>query len=169
MKSIMAGVNIPNYFSYTTLIAKITGLICACGGGLSIGREGPFVHISGIIAKKLSKLKGFRYLHDNKTIRNQVMGAAVAAGVAATFGAPMGGVLFSIEVTATYYYVSNLWKGIFCSMFCVIVYTLLKLTEITDLVNGTNFPKTDLESEVLWFALLGILAGVLGVGFVKLS
>lgn len=41
--------------------------------------------------------------------------AAVASGVTATFGAPIGGVLFSIEVSSTYYMVSNLWKAFFCS------------------------------------------------------
>lgn len=41
--------------------------------------------------------------------------AAVAAGVTATFGAPIGGVLFSIEVTSTYYFVSNFWKTFFCA------------------------------------------------------
>jgi H+/Cl- antiporter ClcA len=42
-----------------------------------------------------------------------MLAAAVAAGVTATFGAPIGGVLFSIEVTSTYYFVSNLWKAFF--------------------------------------------------------
>lgn len=42
-----------------------------------------------------------------------MLAASVAIGVVATFGAPIGGVLFSIEVTSTYYFVSNLWKTFF--------------------------------------------------------
>lgn len=42
-----------------------------------------------------------------------MLAASVAVGVTATFGAPIGGVLFSIEVTSTYYFVSNLWKTFF--------------------------------------------------------
>lgn len=108
MKAIIAGVKLPDMLSTQTLIAKLTGLIAGSAAGLSIGREGPFVHIAGIIAHKLTKVNIFRHLKTNVTLRNQIMGASVAAGVAAAFGAPVGGVLFSIEVTATYYYVSNL-------------------------------------------------------------
>lgn len=41
-------------------------------------------------------------------VRWQVLGAACAAGVACTFGSAFGGVLFSVEVTATCYIVHNL-------------------------------------------------------------
>jgi len=44
-----------------------------------------------------------------------MIAVAVAAGVVATFGAPFGGIIFSIEVTATYYMISNLWKSFVCS------------------------------------------------------
>lgn len=39
----------------------------------------------------------------NDGFRRQILAAGVAAGVTATFGTPVGGVLFSIEVTSTYY------------------------------------------------------------------
>lgn len=42
-----------------------------------------------------------------------MLAASVAAGVTATFNAPIGGVLFSIEVTTTYYVVGDLWKAFF--------------------------------------------------------
>ena len=54
-----------------------------------------------------------------------MLAAAVAAGVTATFGTPVGGVLFSIEVTTTYYVVSNLWRSFFCSIWCVIMFELI--------------------------------------------
>jgi len=38
-----------------------------------------------------------------------MLAAAVGAGVTATFGTPIGGVLFSIEVTSSNYIVANLW------------------------------------------------------------
>ena len=55
---------------------------------------------------------------------------AVAAGVTATLGAPVGGVLFSIEVTATYYLVSNLWRAFVCSIFCVFTFELIHALKV---------------------------------------
>ncbi len=60
MKSILSGVNIYRYLSFQTLIGKIIGLTAGLCAGLSIGKEGPFVHIAGAIANKLSKFQLFR-------------------------------------------------------------------------------------------------------------
>ena len=169
MKSIIAGVHIPEYFRSKTFAVKSLGLISAYGGGLSIGREGPFVHFSGIIAHKLTKIRFFRHLRKNPTFYRQILGASVAAGIASTFGAPIGGVLFSIEVASSFYYVSNLWKGFFCSIFCVITFTILKMSELTDLVNDTKFESFEATIEVFCFAVLGLSCGFIGVLFIKAS
>ena len=52
------------------------------------------------------------------------MTAAVAVGVTATFGAPIGGVLFAIEVSATQFSVSNLWKSFFASTFTILLFKI---------------------------------------------
>lgn len=68
--------------------------------------QGPFVHVAAILAHKMWQLPWFRHAAAlGRVTRNQNLAAAVAAGVTAVFGAPVGGVLFSIEVTATYYLV----------------------------------------------------------------
>ena len=113
IKSILAGVNIYRYLSFQTLIGKIIGLTAALSAGLSVGKEGPFVHLAGGVTNKLCKLRYFKDIQNNHSLKKQMLAAAVAAGVTATFGAPIGGVLFSIEVTSTYYFVSNLWKAFF--------------------------------------------------------
>jgi H+/Cl- antiporter ClcA len=41
----------------------------------------------------------------------QVYAASTAVGVSSTFNSPVGGLLFSIEVTSTFYLVSNYWKS----------------------------------------------------------
>lgn len=113
LKSILAGVNIYRYLSFRTLIGKVLGLFAALSAGLSVGKEGPFVHVSAGIVNKLSKFKPFSDIYHNQSLKKQMLAASVAAGVTATFGAPIGGVLFSIEVTSTYYMVNNLWKAFF--------------------------------------------------------
>jgi len=79
------------------------------------------VHISACIANKLAKLSIFKDIN-NSAIKKSMLAAAVGAGVTATFGTPIGGVLFSIEVTSSYYIVANLWRTFFCSVFTMIVY-----------------------------------------------
>ena len=71
-----------------------------------VAGQGPFVHVASILAHKMWKLPWFSHAaRVGRATRNQNLAAAVAAGVTAVFGAPVGGVLFSIEVTATYYLV----------------------------------------------------------------
>ena len=63
MKAILSGAKMPNYLSLQTLAGKMIGLISAYSSGLSIGREGPFVHVAGIVAHGLCKLKCFRHVY----------------------------------------------------------------------------------------------------------
>lgn len=85
------------------------GLTAASGAGLSIGREGPYVHIAAICADRvMSSFKFLNRLKDSSTLKNQIYQASIAAGVSATFGTPIGGVIFSIETSCTHFHVSGL-------------------------------------------------------------
>ena len=94
--------------------------------------------------------------------------AAVAAGMTCTFGAPMGAVMFSIEVSTTYYMVSNLFKGYFCATFALIIFKITDYISWLHLFFPTKFP-TDIEidHELFLYAILGILCGVLGTVFIQ--
>ncbi|KPM09749.1 chloride channel protein-like protein [Sarcoptes scabiei] len=95
---------------------KIEGLTCTLGSGLPLGKEGPFVHVASIVATLLSKLiASFQGIYDNESRTGEMLAAACAVGVAATFYAPIGGVLFSIEVTTVYFAVRNYWRGFFAA------------------------------------------------------
>ena len=95
-----------------------------------------------------------------------MLAAAVAAGVTATFGAPIGGVLFSIEVTATYYMVSNLWKAFFCATWGVFVFKALAVFASVELFTETRYETVRIDHEIIFFALLGLLSGCLGATFI---
>jgi chloride channel 2 len=56
-----------------------------------------------------------------------MLAAACAVGVACTFAAPIGGVLFSIEVTATYFAVRNYWRGFYSAVCGAFVFRLLAI------------------------------------------
>lgn len=170
MKCVLAGgANIEAYLSWRTLIAKILSVVLAMGGGLSIGKEGPYVHISSCVAQQLTRLSIFRRLGQSETLRRQMLAAGCAAGVASTFGAPVGGVLFSIEVTATYYSVSHLWKAMFTAVCGAWVFRVSRDMGSLALFNLTNFSDMGellYNGEIYAFALLGVLMGLLGAAFV---
>lgn len=114
----MVGLNLPNMLTLRTYIAKVLGMIFMLSTGMSLGKEGPFVHIAGCIANTVP----YHELKNNKTLLHQFYTAAIAVGVTCTFGAPIGGVLFAIEVSTASFTVSNLWKSFFASTITVLCF-----------------------------------------------
>jgi chloride channel 7 len=51
------GVDVPGVFLFRTLVAKIVGSLGSVGGGLAVGKEGPFVHIGACVASLLSQVR----------------------------------------------------------------------------------------------------------------
>jgi len=175
MKSILSGVVLEDYLSLKTFVSKVLGLILALGGGLNIGKEGPYVHISSIVANNMCKIPVFRYFMEHESARLQLLGAACAVGISSNFGAPIGGVLFSIEVTATYYLVSNYKKGFFSAIWAALIYKLM--TSFTKeghyvmavLEVDTSGRRKFSAVQLLFFVILGIACGLLGAAFVKVN
>jgi H+/Cl- antiporter ClcA len=46
----------------------------------------------------------------------EMLSAAAAAGVSVAFGAPIGGVLFSLEEVSYYFPLKTLWRSFFCAL-----------------------------------------------------
>jgi chloride channel 2 len=173
MKSILGGASMPRYLEIKTLVSKCLGLTCALAAGLSVGKEGPFVHIaSAACAILLRHGSIFKRLNGNDFIKMQMLATAAAVGVSSVFGSPIGGVVFSIEVTATYYLVSNLSKCVYAAMFgAVFFYLSRNFVHKTGLVGplSTQFPThTYTESEIPSFLVLGLVCGVWGGAFVTI-
>jgi hypothetical protein len=108
MKAVFGGVYLPRFLSLPTLLAKTVGLLGSVSSGLSVGTEGPFVHIACCIAAVLLRVPWFRYLNRNIVRRHGVLAMACVVGVVAAFGTPFGGLLFAVEVVATYFKISDL-------------------------------------------------------------
>ena len=168
MRAIMAGVSLPNMLSFRTYLSKCLGMIFMLSSGLSLGKEGPFVHIAGCIAESLPyKLKDI-----DKTIRHQFLTAAVAVGVASTFGAPIGGVLFAIEVSTTSFTVSNLWKSFFCSSISVLCFKAAGSlgTAATFTADASYFYQGNkslgINLEQPFFVILGLICGCTGTLYI---
>ena len=74
-------------------IKIISSLIMAFGGGV-IGREGPTIQIAGSIFRKVNQWLPAWWPKISK--RNMIMTGA-AAGLAAAFNTPLGGIVFAVE------------------------------------------------------------------------
>lgn len=77
---------------WKVLITKFIGGTIALLVGLPLGREGPSVQLGAMAAKGVSK-----NLNNSKTCENRSIICGSGAGIAATFNAPISGVLFTIE------------------------------------------------------------------------
>ncbi|XP_056229318.1 chloride channel protein 2-like isoform X9 [Seriola aureovittata] len=176
MKTILRGVVLKEYLTFKTFVAKVIGLTCALGSGMPLGKEGPFVHIASLCAALLSKFMSlFGGIYENESRNIEMLAAACAVGVGCCFAAPIGGVLFSIEVTSTFFAVRNYWRGFFAATFSAFIFRVLAVWNrdeetITALFKTRfrlDFPF-DLQ-ELPAFAVIGIASGFGGALFVYLN
>ena len=125
LKSYLNGTNYLKLLRLKTLVCKLVGVTFSVSGGLIIGKEGPMVHSGAVLAANLSHLTGMRkhewthsflYRFRNDRDKRDFVSGGAAAGVAAAFGAPIGGVLFSLEEAASYWSVSLTWMCMFAAM-----------------------------------------------------
>jgi H+/Cl- antiporter ClcA len=159
-----------------TLLAKTTGLLLSISSGMPIGSEGPFIHITCILSKQIMRLPPFRNINDNSINVQRVMAAASAVGVAASFGAPIGGVLFSMEATSQFYLGSTYYSAFYCAIVGATVFwgTGLLADHEKARLFSTSFDEIHKSSaakynyDLVCFLLLGCLCGVFGAGFVRL-
>lgn len=128
IKTILSGFVIHGYLGGWTLLTKSAGLALSVGSGLSLGKEGPLVHMSSCVGNIVSRMflkfecnEGELFsllvwsstqqrLMKTAAKRREVLSAACAAGVAVAFGAPVGGVLFSLEEVSYYFPPKVMWR-----------------------------------------------------------
>lgn len=67
------------------------------GSGMSVGKMGPFIQISGCICENMP----YKKAKTNMTIRQQFLVAAFVIGMTSSLGAPIGGLFFAMEVCTT--------------------------------------------------------------------
>jgi chloride channel 2 len=174
LRCILSGIDLQEHMRLRTLVAKVVGLVIMAGVGMPIGREGPLVHIAGIIGVLLLKLKHFDELEQSVVKRTEVLEAAAATGVAAAFGAPVGGVLFSIEVTASFFLTNSYWRSFVSAVSGCVLYRALSWTgwglESSRLRTDMSFsaPLQQTFSTTLpMHVLLGVICGLGAAAFVR--
>ena len=126
---VLNGINYPKVIGYNTLFVKIFGTLFAVCGGLAVGKEGPLLHIGAIVSVLVCYMpfKSFRVLQNDVTKR-QMMAAGGSCGVSCAFGAPIGGALFSYEISKpnTFWTFSMLWRVFFSTSIGTFTLSLLQ-------------------------------------------
>jgi len=162
IKVIMSGFVIKRFLGGWTLLIKSVGLVLAVGSGLSIGKEGPFIHVCVCVANVMCRL--FSKYNTNEGRKRELLSSAAAAGVAVAFGAPIGGVLFSLEEVSIYYPAKAMWRSLFCSV--VAAMTLQRLNPLSSTGKLVLFEITYHHKWKLFemgpFLLIGAMGGLVG-------
>ncbi|CAG9529790.1 unnamed protein product [Cercopithifilaria johnstoni] len=177
LKVIMCGFKMKNYLSLQTMIGKIFGLTLALGGGLPVGKEGPFVHIGAIVASLLTRITSlcrYQAFFSSEGREMQMLSSGCAVGIACTFSAPAGAVLYGIESTSRFFAVRNYWRSFFATTCSALIFRFANAAIIPPEIGGTitayyqtYFPSSVFVVEELpIFAVIGVISGLLGALFV---
>lgn len=152
-----------------TLMRRLFGLRVVAGkigisliglmGGLTIGREGPTVHIG---AAMMAELRRF-YPHRHPHLERRLLLAGAAAGLSAAFNTPLAGIIFSIEELARDF--ESRTNG---TMITAVVFS--GLTSLALAGNYLYFGQISVPANlggafVLPVVLSGALCGIVGAAF----
>lgn len=164
VKTILSGFIIRGYLGKWTLLIKSVTSPLAVSAGLSLGKEGPLVHIACCCGNFFAHL--FPKYGKNEAKRREVLSAAAAAGVSVAFGAPIGGVLFSLEEISYYFPLKTLWRSFFCALVAAFILRSINPFGNSHLVMFyVKYNKPWFLFELLPFIFLGVLGGLYGAFF----
>jgi len=143
------------------VVAKILASALCIGSGGSAGREGPIVQVGAALGSSLGQ---WLHLSDNR-IRNLVACGA-AAGISATFNAPIAGVIFAMEIILGELHLGDLGNVVISAITAsTIARVFLGEQPAFAVTNnyGTQSPWT-----VFLYVLLGVFAAFAAVGFTRM-
>lgn len=138
------------------VVKALASALCIGGGG-SVGREGPIVQIGSALGSSLAQL-----FHLDERRVKLLVACGAAGGIAATFNAPLAGVFFAMEIILRQWATESVGMVVLSSVTASVIgrsvlgdkpFLTLPTFTIDHLV---QYPM---------FALLGVIAGLVGVGF----
>ncbi|KAI2086369.1 glycerol ethanol, ferric requiring protein [Ophidiomyces ophidiicola] len=166
IKVIIAGFIMKGFLGARTLLIKSIGLPLAIASGLSVGKEGPSVHIAVCTGNVISRWFSKYRRHAAKT--REILTATSAAGVAVAFGSPIGGVLFSLEEMASHFPLKTLWRSYFCALVATSILAAMNPFRTGQIVMfQVKYDRTWHFFELIFFVLLGIFGGLYGAFVMK--
>jgi H+/Cl- antiporter ClcA len=142
-------------------VKVISSLVMAVGGG-AIGREGPTIQIAASVYKIIYQLLPKWW---PKIAKKNMIVTGAAAGLAAAFNTPLGGIVFAIEeLTKTHF---SYYKT---AIFSSVIIAGLSAQALLGPYLYLGYPKLDGLSNLIFFgvALVAIISGLLGSAMSKM-
>lgn len=168
IKTVLGGFVIRRFLGAWTLIVKSLGLCLAVASGMWLGKEGPLVHVACCCANVFMKL--FEPINRNEARKRETLSAAAASGISVAFGAPIGGVLFSLEQLSYYFPDKTMWASFVCAMVAAVTLQAFDPFRTGQLVlYQVSYHSGWHAFELLPFAVIGIIGGLYGALFIKLN
>jgi chloride channel protein, CIC family len=143
------------------IVVKALGAALSLGAGASVGREGPIAQIGGAIGSAVAQ---FRRLSVDRA--KVLIAAGAGAGIATTFNAPMGGLMFAQEIVL-------MGQTDLTNVVLVVIATFTAVVTSRTMMGAGSavfHPATFVINsywEMLTYALMGATLGLLGAGYIK--
>ena len=139
-------------------VKALASALCIGGGG-SVGREGPIVQIGSALGSTAGRL-----LKVPEVRLRVLVACGAAAGIAATFNAPLAGVFFAMELILADFTAQSFGMVVLASVAASVIGRAV--LGDTPFLRLPPFSVSH-PAEYLLFAVLGLIAGGVGVGFTK--
>jgi len=140
-------------------VGKLLASGLALGTGASGGREGPIVQIGGAVGSTAGRL-----LNLDEEQKRAVIAAGAGAGIAASFNAPIGGMLFALEVILGGFRARYLQVIVVA---CVVASVTARQIIGPELIySPPPFTLAD-PRELVLYVLLGLTAAAVGIALVR--
>lgn len=166
IKCILAGFIINGFLGVGTFAIKSLSLPLAISSGLSVGKEGPAVHIACCIGNIVGTW--FRSFARSQARMRELLTAASAAGVAVAFGSPIGGVLFSLEEMAYNFPSSTMWRSFLCALAATVALSFMNPFRTGKLVLfQVSYDRDWHYFEIFFYVIIGIFGGLYGAFVIK--
>lgn len=158
---------IRNLLSLKIIFFKILSSVILVIGGGAVGREGPTIQIAGSVFRKVNEYLPEWWPKISK--KNMIMTGA-AAGLAAAFNTPLGGIVFAVEELSKTHI--NYFKT---ALFTAVIIAGLTAQTLAGSYLYLGYPKTNDVSLMVMFPIIlvaataGILASQLSVIMLKIN
>ncbi|MEK6249159.1 MAG: chloride channel protein, partial [Planctomycetales bacterium] len=144
-------------------VVKIIASGICIGTGGSVGREGPIVQIGSALGSLAGQL-----FHLSAGHLKILVAAGAAAGISATFNAPLAGVMFASEIILGSFAVESLTPIVIASVIAHVVHTQATAGGWLPTFGKLQYQFLGDWGELPAYIALGLLCGLVAVGFTKL-